>query len=78
VDPVRFVAAATLGGAFNVTFWTGAGETYSVLYSDNAPTGPWRKLTDVQGGAQDALVTVPDNTVRPSARFYKLVTPAIP
>lgn len=78
VDPVRFVAAATLGSAFNLTFWTGANETYSVLYSDNAPTGPWRKLQDVQGGAQDALITVPDNTVRPTARFYKLVTPAIP
>lgn len=49
--------------------------TYSILFRDDTPSGPWQKLTDILASSTNhlrwATNTVPVNTIR----FYRLVTP---
>jgi hypothetical protein len=58
-------------------FQAASGRTYSVLYSDNSPAGPWQKLADVPFGASSRQVVVNDSGL-PSVirRFYRLTAPA--
>lgn len=60
-------------------FKAAAGRTYSVLSRDQLETGDWRKVADVPAQGCDCPVEVIDPVplTRP-ARFYRLVTPALP
>jgi len=53
-----------------------AGKTYSVIYSNGSPTGPWVKLRDVSP-TTSGVIEVTD-TPGVTVRFYRLVTPALP
>ena len=59
-----------------IGFQAVGGHTYSVLYSDNSPAGPWRKLADAPVSANPAWVAMVDQTVRAGGRFYRLVAPS--
>ncbi len=53
--------------------------TYSVLFSESQPAGPWSKLTDVVASQTNRVVRLPD--LRPALsppRYYRLVTPKNP
>lgn len=77
-DTLRFTSVSSNDSGYELTFNTVAGRTYSILFKDAFDDATWIKLTDVtspNGGAW----TVTDTTVSTSrARFYRLVTPAIP
>jgi hypothetical protein len=53
--------------------------TYSVLFSENQPDGPWAKVADVVASQTNRLVQMQDQ--RPALslpRYYRLVTPKNP
>jgi len=53
--------------------------TYSVLYSENAPSGAWTRVTDVAATATNRVVHVMDGRpLQAPPRFYRLVTPKNP
>jgi hypothetical protein len=58
-------------------FQAAGNRTYSVLYSENSPAGPWQKLADVPFGAGSRLVEVSDPGFSSvTRRFYRLTAPA--
>ncbi len=60
-------------------FRANPGRDYSVLYSDDLPTGPWQKLVDVSPGPTSRLVEIHDPGVAVgNRRFYRLTAPALP
>ncbi|MBI5385408.1 MAG: FAD-dependent oxidoreductase [Verrucomicrobia bacterium] len=80
-DPASFVKAdfALQNGAATLRFVVLAGNSYTVQYRDSLSDGPWQKLTDVPAGGFTREVEVPDPQPATSgARFYRLVTPALP
>jgi hypothetical protein len=54
------------------------GRTYSVLYSDDSPAGPWHKLADAPASANSAHAIISDNNPAAGKRFYRLATPSQP
>jgi len=66
-------------GATNsvIRFEAVAGKTYTVFSTPNLISG-WSKLADVAAQATTGVVSVPDNSpTLGTARFYRLVTPAL-
>jgi hypothetical protein len=60
-----------------IRFHAAGGHTYSVLYSDGSPAGPWHKLADVSPSANPRLVQLNDPGFgAASIRFYRLTAPA--
>lgn len=57
-------------------FRAAGSHTYSVLYSDVSPTGPWFKLADAPASANASAVSVADTNPIAPARFYRLVSPS--
>lgn len=55
-----------------------ADRSYTIQFADT-PTGPWQKLTDVAAAPTTGTVSIPDTSATTNtARFYQLVTPALP
>ncbi|HUS37576.1 MAG TPA: lamin tail domain-containing protein, partial [Verrucomicrobiae bacterium] len=75
-DPLVIQSATAAATGLTLRFGVAAGKTYSVLYSDNSPLGPWIKLRDVTA-ATTGFVQIND-TPPVKVRFYRLVTPALP
>ncbi|RME91375.1 MAG: hypothetical protein D6766_11955, partial [Verrucomicrobia bacterium] len=60
-------------------FKAAAGRTYSLLYRDRLDSGAWSKVADVPAQGCDCPVEVVDPVpLAGPARFYRLVTPAVP
>jgi hypothetical protein len=75
---LAFSSVTASAGTVNLNFIRMANRSYTIQYA-GTPTGPWSKLTDVSATTTTAPVSVPDTSVTTgSARFYKLVTPALP
>jgi hypothetical protein len=75
-DPLVIRAVFSAGTGVALQFGVAANKTYSLLYSDNAPLGPWVKLRDVTPSTTGFMQV--NDTPPVNARFYRLVTPAIP
>jgi hypothetical protein len=75
-DPLVIHSATTAATGLTLQFGVAAGKTYSVLYSDNSPMGPWVKLRDITP-ASTGFIQVND-TPPVKVRFYRLATPATP
>ncbi len=76
---LKIDSVVSLVSGTQIGFLAASNRTYSVLYRDALGTGSWLKLADV--GAQPTSQTVAvadDNDSSADARFYRLVTPAIP
>lgn len=54
-----------------------SGKTYTLLFG-TAPVGTWTRLADVPAQLSSGVVTVTDPSPTSTARFYRLVTPALP
>ncbi len=62
-----------------VRFTAVAGESYTILYRDTFTSGTWLKLRDVPAQTDGGVIEVHDpDASRVGARFYRLVTPALP
>jgi len=77
-DYLHISSAVVSAGSVTIGFRAVGGHTYSVLYSDNSPAGPWHKLADAPVSANSTSVAVVDQIVRTGGRFYRLVAPAQP
>lgn len=75
---VEAVEPGLSGGTFTIQFSAMATKTYTVLYSDVAPTFFWFKLEDIAATPTNRVVVVTDTSVPSLRRFYRLVTPAQP
>jgi hypothetical protein len=75
-DYLRVDLSGLAPGTATLQFVAPGSRSYSVLYSDVSPTGPWFKLADVPLSANSATVTLVDHAPNPAGRFYRLVTPA--
>ena len=80
-DAQSFLRIDATSDALNVrlTFFAVAGRSYSVVYRDEAATGPWTKLIDVAARATNrvAEMLVP-KAGPPQQRFYRLICPQQP
>ncbi len=76
-DRFRILSASVSSGVVAIRFHAAGGRTYSVLYSDGSPSGPWQKLTDAPASANSAQVVVVDQNIGLGGRFYRLVAPAL-
>ena len=75
---LAFSSVTASAGTVNLNFIRMANRSYTIQYAVT-PTGPWQKLTDIAATASTEPVSVPDTAASTnSARFYKLVTPALP
>jgi hypothetical protein len=74
---LAFSSVTASAGTVNLSFIRMANRSYTIQCAI-APTGPWQKLTDVSAVGSTGAISVPDPAVTNSARFYKLVTPALP
>src|SRR6185436_2074759 len=63
-DYLRIASATVSAGNVTIGFQAVGGHTYSMLYSDNSPAGPWHKLADAPVSANSAWVAMVDQTVR--------------
>ena len=77
-DYLRILSAGVTTNGFKILFRAAGNHTYSVLYSDGKPSGPWHKLADAPVSASPATVEIVDSNVGVISRFYRLVTPAMP
>jgi hypothetical protein len=78
-DYFHIESASVNSSGATLRFQAASGRTYSVLYSDNSPVGPWQKLADVPFGAGSRLVEITDaGFVTVNRRFYRLTAPAQP
>ncbi len=76
---LKFDAVTVSNGMATLRFTAVAGKSYTIQYRDGACAGAWQRLSQVSAAATTRPVAVPDpidNVVK--ARFYRLVTPAIP
>ena len=82
LDPNSYLkidSATVTGNTTTLSFTAVAGKTYTVLYRNNLNAGTWLKLADVPAQTSTGPITVNDPTAGGSAaRFYRLVTPALP
>jgi hypothetical protein len=58
-------------------FWADSERTYTLECSDVIVGGTWTRIADVPTGTRPRLVTV-TNSIAPTHRFYRLVTPQRP
>ena len=65
-------------GNIRLTFQAVAGRTYSVLCTTSLTSSSWTKLADIPAQATTQTVNVEDPQPLADARFYRLVTPALP
>ncbi|MFM1945327.1 MAG: hypothetical protein RI897_4309, partial [Verrucomicrobiota bacterium] len=63
-------------GSIQIQFQTEANTSYSLLYSPDLNSSPWSKLTDVPAHDSPQTIMITDNPT--TARFYLLVSPAVP
>lgn len=76
-DYFHINSVAVNGTGVTLRFRAGSGRTYSVLYSENSPGGPWLKLTDVAFGAIPRQIEITDpGSSAANRRFYRLTAPA--
>jgi len=78
-DYLHIESVSVSSSEVTIQFHVAASRTYSVLYSDGSPTGPWHKLAKVPLGANARQVSLADpGFSATSSRFYRLVAPAQP
>ncbi|MFO1513182.1 MAG: lamin tail domain-containing protein [Verrucomicrobiota bacterium] len=70
--------AITVTGNVTLSFQAQPNRTYSVLYSSSLTTPTWTKLADIPTQSAAQTVFVIDPQTKAAARFYRLVTPALP
>lgn len=73
VESIRMV-----GGTPEVQFWVDSEKTYTLLSSPDLSPNSWTKVTNILPSAQPRLETVGHNPGVVGARFYRLVSPALP
>jgi hypothetical protein len=67
------------GGSCVLWFQATAGSSYSLLYRSVFGSGGWQKVADVAAGTTSGPAQITDTTSGTSAaRFYRIVTPAMP
>ena len=76
-DALQVLSVTALPAGLTLSFHAVSNRTYSVLYTDALSAGGWNKLTDVLAATTNRMVLVTDPPVG-TARFYRLVTPAVP
>jgi hypothetical protein len=67
-----------MGGNVTLSFEAVAGRTYSVLHASSLSPATWTKLADVPAQVVTQTVNVSGPPTTQAARFYRLVTPALP
>jgi hypothetical protein len=73
-----FNSVTVSGGTVNLNFIRVANHSYTIQYA-GTPTGSWQKLADFPANPTTEPAVIVDTSVAStSARFYKLVTPALP
>jgi hypothetical protein len=78
-DVLRIDSVRPVPSGLEIRFRAAAGRTYSLLYSDSSPVGPWQKLLDPIAHANATQILVSDaDMAAGQTRFYRLVTPAQP
>ena len=71
---IESVGLSTNGVA--IRFHAAGNHSYSVLYSDDSPSGQWHKLADAPVSDNPTAVEITDTNPVAGSRFYRLVTPA--
>jgi hypothetical protein len=66
------------GGASTLRFTAVAGHTYTIQFLVSLRAGNWARLTDIPAQTMDRALIVTDLDANGSARYYRLVTPALP
>jgi hypothetical protein len=75
---LAFSSVTVSAGAVNLNFIRMANRSYTIQFA-STPTGPWQKLADIPSQlATEPAVVVDSSVTNTSARFYRLVTPALP
>ena len=74
----RIESIRRLGGSAEVQFWVDSEKTYTLLSSPDLSPGSWTRVTNILPTAQPRLETVGHNPGEVGARFYRLVSPALP
>jgi len=75
---LAFSSVTVSGVTVSLNFIRVADRSYTIQFADT-PTGPWQKLTDVAAAPTTGTVSIPDTSATTNtARFYQLVTPALP
>jgi hypothetical protein len=77
-DVLQVLSVSASAAGRHLSFHAIANRSYSVLYCDPVGVGLWTKLADVPVGAENRIVLVTDSSPPGPARFYRLVTPAVP
>ncbi|HMJ64652.1 MAG TPA: hypothetical protein VK615_04810 [Candidatus Binatia bacterium] len=80
VEGLRITSQSKLGNNFNLQFPLHAAETYTVQYRDGLDAAhAWTRLTNVaaQATANTAIINDANTSLAP-ARYYRVVTPALP
>jgi hypothetical protein len=77
-DNLRFRSVVRSGNTVRLQFNAGGGRTYSVLFSNNSPLGPWQKLADAPLSPSPTVIEIIDSNLNVGLRFYRLVAPQIP
>ena len=75
---LKFDSVVSASGAVLLRFSAVAGKSYTVQYKPHLSTALWEKLADVPAGPDRAVETADDSLGEFSARYYRLVTPALP
>jgi hypothetical protein len=65
----------TVAGIVKLRFTAVQGRSYTVLYQDSLPTGPWSILKQLPNQAATAEIEVLDSTLGRASRYYRLATP---
>jgi hypothetical protein len=72
----RIESLTSAGTEIHMSFWVDPEKSYSLVASDT-PNGEWGTIADIFPTPLPRLATV-TNSIDSTARFYRLVTPALP
>jgi hypothetical protein len=76
-DYLRIQSLTRNGNSVTLRFQAAGGHTYTVLYSNNSPLGPWQKLADAPLSPGSMLVEIVDPNLNAGSRFYRIISPAV-
>jgi hypothetical protein len=74
----RIESIRMVGGTPEVQFWVDSEKTYTLQSSPDLSPNSWTRVTNILPGAEPRLETVGHNPGVVGARFYRLVSPALP
>jgi hypothetical protein len=78
-DYFRIESVSVISSAVTLRFRAAGGRSYSVLFSDGSPIGPWQRLADAPRSANAQFVEITDpGFASANRRYYRLTAPAQP